>query len=95
VCLRSTDLPAGALGEILGRGPITMPGYYNRPDEAKRALSDGWLVTGDLGCVDEDGFRYLVDRKKDMIDSGGVTVYPKYNEEIAARAGLGGRTKAI
>jgi acyl-CoA synthetase (AMP-forming)/AMP-acid ligase II len=79
------DLPAGAIGEIVGRGPITMPGYYNRPEETKRALRDGWLYTGDLGYVDEEGFLYLVDRKKDMIDSGGVKVYPKDIEEIAAR----------
>ena len=79
------DLPAGAIGEIVGRGPITMPGYYNRPEETLQALRDGWLHTGDLGYVDDDGFLYLVDRKKDMIDSGGVKVYPKDIEEIAAR----------
>jgi acyl-CoA synthetase (AMP-forming)/AMP-acid ligase II len=79
------DLPPGETGEIVGRGPITMPGYYNRPDETARALRDGWLHTGDLGYVDEDGYLYLVDRKKDMIDSGGVKVYPKDIEEIAAR----------
>jgi len=79
------DLPAGAVGEIVGRGPITMPGYYNRPEETKQALRDGWLHTGDLGYVDDDGFLYLVDRKKDMIDSGGVKVYPKDIEEVAAR----------
>ena len=79
------DLPAGEIGEIVGRGPITMPGYYNRPEETARALRDGWLFTGDLGYVDEDGFLYLVDRKKDMIDSGGVKVYPKDIEEVAAR----------
>jgi acyl-CoA synthetase (AMP-forming)/AMP-acid ligase II len=79
------DLPPGEVGEIVGRGPITMPGYYNRPDETARALRDGWLHTGDLGHVDADGYLYLVDRKKDMIDSGGVKVYPKDIEEIAAR----------
>ena len=79
------ELPAGEIGEIVGRGPITMPGYYNRPEETKRTLRDGWLYTGDLGYVDDDGFLYLVDRKKDMIDSGGVKVYPKDIEEIAAR----------
>jgi len=79
------DLPPGETGEIVGRGPITMPGYYNRPDETARALRDGWLHTGDLGYVDEDGYLYLVDRKKDMIDTGGVKVYPKDIEEIAAR----------
>jgi long-chain acyl-CoA synthetase len=79
------DLPTGEIGEIVGRGPITMPGYYNRPEETARALRDGWLFTGDLGYVDGDGFLYLVDRKKDMIDSGGVKVYPKDIEEVAAR----------
>ena len=79
------DLPAGEVGEILGRGPITMPGYYNRPDLTAQALAGGWLHTGDLGYVDDDGFLFLVDRKKDMIDSGGVKVYPKDIEEIAAR----------
>jgi len=78
------DLPAGEIGEIAGRGPITMPGYYNRPGETGQTLRDGWLFTGDLGYVDDEGFLYLVDRKKDMIDSGGVKVYPKDIEEIAA-----------
>ena len=79
-----SDLPAGEIGEIAGRGPITMPGYYNRPEQTAQALRDGWLYTGDLGHVDDEGFLYLVDRKKDMIDSGGVKVYPKDIEEIAA-----------
>ena len=78
------DLPPGEIGEIVGRGPITMPGYYNRPELTAQALRDGWLYTGDLGYVDDDGFLYLVDRKKDMIDTGGVKVYPKDIEEIAA-----------
>ena len=62
-----------------------MPGYFNRPELTEQTLAGGWLHTGDLGYVDEDGFLYLVDRKKDMIDSGGVKVYPKDIEEIAAR----------
>ncbi len=78
------DVAAGSVGEIAGRGPITMPGYYNRPEETSQALREGWLYTGDLGYVDEDGFLYLVDRKKDMIDTGGMKVYPKDIEEIAA-----------
>jgi acyl-CoA synthetase (AMP-forming)/AMP-acid ligase II len=77
------DAPRGAVGEIVGRGPITMSGYYNRPDATAQALQDGWLHTGDLGYLDEDGYLYLVDRMKDMIDSGGVKVYPKDIEEIA------------
>ncbi len=79
------EAPAGSVGEIVGRGPITMPGYLGRETETRAALRDGWLHSGDLGYVDEDGFLYLVDRKKDMIDSGGVKVYPRDIEEIAAR----------
>jgi len=79
------DLPPGEVGEIVGRGPITMPGYYNRPELTNEALRDGWLYTGDLGYADDEGYLYLVDRKKDMIDTGGVKVYPKDVEEVAAR----------
>jgi len=74
---------AGEVGEICGRGPMLMPGYYNRPDLTEKAIVDGWLHTGDAGYVDEDGYLYLVDRIKDMIISGGVNVYPKDIEEIA------------
>jgi long-chain acyl-CoA synthetase len=79
------DLPPHEVGEIVGRGPITMPGYFGRDEETRAALRGGWLHSGDLGYVDEDGFLYLVDRKKDMIDSGGVKVYPRDIEEVAAR----------
>jgi long-chain acyl-CoA synthetase len=80
-----TDVPAGEIGEIVGRGPIMMSGYHNRPDLTEKAIRNGWLLTGDMGYVDEDGYLYLVDRKKDMIDSGGVKVYPRDVEETAAR----------
>jgi acyl-CoA synthetase (AMP-forming)/AMP-acid ligase II len=80
-----TDAPPGEIGEIVGRGPILMTGYYKRPDLTAQAIRDGWLFSGDMGYADEDGFLHLVDRKKDMIDSGGVKVYPKDVEEIAAR----------
>jgi long-chain acyl-CoA synthetase len=79
------DLPPGEIGEIVGRGPFMMQGYYKRPDLTAQAVRDGWLYSGDMGCMDEDGFLYLVDRKKDMIDSGGMKIYPKDVEEIAAR----------
>ena len=79
------DLPAGEVGEIVGRGPITMPGYYKRPDLTATAIKDGWLHSGDLGYVDEDGFLFLVDRKKDLIISGGVNVYPKDIEEVVVQ----------
>ena len=72
----------GEVGEIVGRGPALMPGYYKRPDLTAQTIIDGWLHTGDLGYVDEDGFLYLVDRKKDMIISGGTNVFPKDIEEI-------------
>jgi long-chain acyl-CoA synthetase len=76
------EVPAGQVGEIVGRGPLLMPGYYKRPDLTKGAIIEGWLYTGDMGYVDEDGYLYLVDRKKDMIISGGVNVYPRDIEEI-------------
>jgi long-chain acyl-CoA synthetase len=76
------DLPPGEIGEIVGRGPVLMPGYYKRPDLTSQTIVDGWLHSGDLGYVDEDGFLYLVDRKKDMIISGGANVFPKDIEEI-------------
>jgi long-chain acyl-CoA synthetase len=79
------DLPPGQVGEIVGRGPITMPGYYKRPDLTAAAIKDGWLHSGDLGYLDEDGFLFLVDRKKDLIVSGGVNVYPRDIEEIVVR----------
>ncbi len=76
------EVPAGEVGEIVGRAPLLMPGYYKRPDLTKEAIIDGWLYTGDMGYVDKDGFLYLVDRKKDMIISGGVNVYPRDIEEV-------------
>ena len=79
------DVPVGEVGEICGRGPLLMPGYYKRPDLTAEAIKDGWLHSGDMGYVDEDGFLYLVDRKKDMIISGGVNVYPRDIEEIIVK----------
>lgn len=76
------DLPPREVGEIVGRGPFMMPGYHGRPDLTAQAIINGWLFTGDLGYVDEDGFLYLVDRKKDLIISGGINVYPKDIEEV-------------
>jgi long-chain acyl-CoA synthetase len=78
------ELPPRQAGEITGRGPIKMQGYYKRPDLTAQALRDGWVYTGDIGYTDEDGYLYLVDRKKDMIDSGGMKVYPRDVEEVAA-----------
>lgn len=79
------EVATGEVGEICGHGPILMPGYYKRPDLTADAIRDGWLHSGDMGYVDEDGFLYLVDRKKDMIISGGVNVYPRDIEEIVVQ----------
>jgi long-chain acyl-CoA synthetase len=76
------DVPQGTVGEICGRGPLLMAGYYKRPDLTATAVVDGWLHSGDLGYVDEEGFLFLVDRKKDMIITGGVNVYPRDIEEV-------------
>ena len=75
----------GEIGEICGKSPMMMPGYYKRPDLTEKAIVDGWLHTGDLGYVDDEGFLFLVDRIKDMIISGGVNVYPKDIEEVVIR----------
>jgi len=77
------DVATGEIGEIVGRGPHLMPGYYKRPDLTASAVKDGWLYSGDLGYVDDDGYLFLVDRKKEMIISGGVNVYPRDIEDVA------------
>lgn len=79
------DVPVGEIGEIIGKGPTLMTEYYKRPELTAEAMREGWLHSGDLGYLDEDGFLYLVDRKKDMIISGGVNVYPKDIEEVVAQ----------
>ena len=76
------DQPPGEVGEIIGRGPLLMPGYYKRPDLTAQAIKHGWMHTGDMGYLDEDGYLYLVDRMKDLIISGGVNVYPRDIEEV-------------
>jgi acyl-CoA synthetase (AMP-forming)/AMP-acid ligase II len=81
----ASALPPGEVGEICGRGPILMPGYYKRDDLTAEAIKDGWMHSGDMGYTDEDGYLYLVDRKKDMIISGGVNVYPRDIEEIVVQ----------
>jgi acyl-CoA synthetase (AMP-forming)/AMP-acid ligase II len=79
------EVPAGEVGEITGKSPMMMPGYYKRPDLTSQAIVDGWLHSGDVGFADEDGFLHLVDRKKDLIISGGVNVFPKDIEEIVVQ----------
>jgi acyl-CoA synthetase (AMP-forming)/AMP-acid ligase II len=76
------ECKAGEVGEICGRGPMMMSGYYKQPELTKKTIVKGWLHSGDLGYLDEDGFLFLVDRVKDMIISGGVNVFPKDIEEV-------------
>jgi long-chain acyl-CoA synthetase len=79
------DLPIGEVGELVIRGPQVMQGYWNRPEETQHVLRDGWLYTGDMARMDNDGFFYIEDRKKDMIKSGGENVYPREVEEVLCR----------
>ncbi len=76
------DLPVGEVGELVTRSPYLMKGYWNKPEETAAAMGGGWLHTGDLACVDADGYYYIVDRKKDMINKGGCKVYPREVEEL-------------
>ncbi len=78
----ATDLPAGETGEIVLRSPTLMLGYYQRPDDTADALRDGWLFTGDIGHMDEDGYFYITDRKKELIIVGGFNVFPREIDEL-------------
>lgn len=85
VILRSGEteiLPVGEIGEIAVKGPQVMKGYWNRPEETAMTFADGWFLTGDLGYMDDKGYFYVVDRKKDMIIAGGFNIYPREVEEV-------------
>jgi long-chain acyl-CoA synthetase len=77
-----SEVPQGEVGEIVIRGHNIMKGYWNRPDATAETIRDGWLHTGDLANVDEEGYFFIVDRKKDMIIRGGYNVYPREIEEV-------------
>ena len=77
-----TVLPIGEAGEVRVKGPQLMRGYRNNPEETARTLRDGWVYTGDIGYIDDEGFVFLVDRKKDMILVGGYNVYPRDVDEV-------------
>ena len=88
VCIVGPDgepLPAGETGEVVLRGDVVMKGYWNNPEATRDALRGGWLHTGDLGVMDEEGFVTLKDRSKDMIISGGTNIYPREIEEVLLR----------
>ena len=76
------EMPVGEVGELVIRGPQVMQGYWNRPEETKQVLRKGWLYTGDLAKMDEDGFFFIVDRKKEMIIASGYNIYPREIEEV-------------
>jgi long-chain acyl-CoA synthetase len=76
------DMPVGEIGEIIIKGPQVMKGYWNRPEATEETIKDGWLYTGDLGYMDDKGYFYIVDRKKDMIIAGGYNIYPREIEEV-------------
>jgi long-chain acyl-CoA synthetase len=79
---QAREVPAGEVGEIVIKGHNVMKGYWNRPDATAEVLRDGWFHTGDMAKVDEDGYLFIVDRKKDMIIRGGYNVYPREIEEV-------------
>ncbi len=76
------ELPPGEAGELVIKGPQVMKGYWNRPEETAQTLRNGWLYTGDIAVMDEDGYFRIVDRKKDLIIVGGFNVYPREVEEV-------------
>jgi long-chain acyl-CoA synthetase len=76
------DVPPGVAGEIVARGDLVMKGYWGKPEATAETLRGGWLHTGDVGHLDEGGYLYITDRKKDMIISGGSNIYPRELEEV-------------
>jgi len=76
------EVPQGEPGEIIMKGPLIMQGYWNNPEETAGQLRDGWLYTGDIAVRDEDGYIFIVDRKKDMIIAGGFNIYPREIDEV-------------
>ena len=78
----TNPVPNGEIGEIAIKGPQVMKGYWNKPEETAATIVDGWLLTGDLGYMDDEGHFFIVDRKKDMIIAGGFNIYPREIEEV-------------
>ncbi len=76
------EVPQGEPGEIVMRGPFVMTGYWGRDDATEEAMREGWFHTGDVATVDEDGYFFIVDRKKDLIIRSGYNVYPREIEEV-------------
>ena len=81
----NNSLPAGEVGELICRGPNVMQGYHRNPQATRESIKNGWLYTGDLARMDNEGFVFIVDRKKEMIVSGGENIYPREIEEVLIR----------
>ena len=79
------EVSVGEVGEVVTRSDVVMKGYWRNPEATSKALRNGWLHTGDVGRIDEDGYVFLMDRSKDMIISGGENIYPREVEEVIAR----------
>jgi long-chain acyl-CoA synthetase len=78
------EMPAGEIGELVIKSPSIMQGYWQMPTETANTLRDGWLYTGDIARMDEEGYFYIEDRKKDVIIAGGFNIYPREVEEVLA-----------
>ncbi len=76
------NIGLGEVGELAIKGPVVMKGYWNKPEETNKVLQNGWLLTGDMATIDDEGYFYIVDRKKDMIIAGGYNIYPREIEEV-------------
>ena len=76
------ELPPGEIGEIVVKGPMVVPGYWNKPEETAHAIRNGWMYTGDVGKMDEEGWFYVIDRKKDLINVSGFKVWPRDVEDV-------------
>ena len=76
------EMPVGEAGEIVIKGPQVAEGYYNKPEETANSFKDGWFYTGDIGYMDDEGYLFIVDRKKDMIIAGGYNIYPRDIDEV-------------
>jgi long-chain acyl-CoA synthetase len=78
------EVPVGEPGEIILKSPAVMQGYWDNPEETADQIRDGWIYSGDIATMDEDGYFYLIDRKKDMINAGGYNIYPREIDEVLA-----------
>jgi len=76
------ELQTGEIGDIIVKGPNVMMGYFNRPEATEETILNGWLLTGDMGYLDDEDFLFIVDRKKDLIISKGINIYPREVEEV-------------